>query len=1060
MAKALDRYNAKRDFTKTPEPKARAGAAAPGNAYVIQKHAARRLHYDFRLELDGALKSWAVPEGPSLIAGKKRLAVHVEDHPLEYGGFEGVIPEGQYGGGTVMIWDRGTWTPTFDPAFGYRKGHLRFQLNGQKLQGEWHLVRMAPKPREKQETWLLFKSNDAAARPADAPDVLVEMPNSAATGRSIEAIKREQDRTWSSGHGETTPAKQQRRRKPAVDPATIPKAKAGTMPGFIEPTLPTATGRAPSGAGWLHEIKHDGYRIQAHLENGRVKLFSRRGLDWTERFAAVARAFAELPVKVAIIDGEVIVQTAAGVASFTALVDALKTGAGDMVYFAFDLLYLDGFDLRETPLVARKAALARLLAGAGDVPRVRYNDHIEGDGNAVFRHASRLGLEGIISKTAASPYRSGRVKTWLKMKSSQSDSFVIAGFIPSTVDKAAVAALVLGEYAGKKLVPVGHVGSGFTAASARELRQRLEPLRAKTPPMKDETADAKGVRWVEPLLSGEIEYRGRTGDGLIRHAVFRELVDGQDSRDKPRKAAPLERVPTAEARREASLLARLTNPGRLLWPEQGVTKRGLAEFYAEIADWILPHLVGRPLSLLRCPEGIAAKGFFQKHAWSGLGDAVRQVRVPNDEQPMLVIDDLSGLLELVQASILEIHPWGARADRPERPDRVTIDLDPGDAVPWSQVIGAALEVRRRLTASGLQSFVKTTGGKGLHVVFPLTPQADWDTVKAFAQSLATRMAADQPDLYTANMAKSGRHGRIFIDYLRNGLGATAVGAYSTRAREGAPVAVPLGWDELGPDIRANHFTLLNLPNRLAFLDRDPWQGFATLKQTLPGASAQPMQRDRPTSSKAELAAHWKKNGKVALAHLARRPLETVPLDPSAAVPKAVKRVRIDAGHRFWVDSVDGLLGLVEMGAVELYPWNVTIDDLERPDVLVFSIATDAGAAKRAVETALRLRAVLQAEGLESWPKLTGGPELHVMVPIEPDLDAREAHAYSEQIAARLAGGAVDCRYSRRGAAAIGAWSPRLLPGFPLAAAIDWPDLQRGVATDAFTLQPRRGVKRP
>jgi bifunctional non-homologous end joining protein LigD len=1053
VAKSLDRYNAKRDFTKTPEPKARGGASAGGNAYVIQKHAARRLHYDFRLELDGVLKSWAVPEGPSLVAGKKRLAVLTEDHPLEYGGFEGVIPEGQYGGGTVMIWDQGTWSPTFDAEFGYRKGHLRFRLNGQKLQGEWHLVRMAPKPREKQEAWLLFKSSDEAARPDGAPDVLAEMPNSAATGRSIEAIKREQDRTWSSGQGEITEPKKQRRRKPRVDPSALPKARTSAMPGFIEPTLPTTTERAPTGSGWLHEIKHDGYRIQAHLENGRVRLFSRRGLDWTERFPAIAHAFADLPVKAAIIDGEAIVQTEAGVASFTALVDALRTGVGEMVYFAFDLLYLDGYDLREAPLVSRKAALAELLANAGDNARVRYNDHLEGDGNAVFRHASRLGLEGIISKTAAAPYRSGRVRTWQKMKSSQSDSFVIAGFIPSTVEKGAVAALVLGEHAAGKLVPVGHVGSGFTASSARELRQRLDPLRAKTPPMKDATADAKGVRWVDPLLSAEIEYRGRTGDGLIRHAVFRELVDGPEAGEKAREAAPAAptpsaaQAPKAKARVEAALLARLTNPGRLLWPEQGITKRGLAEFYAEIADWILPHLVGRPLSLLRCPEGIAAKGFFQKHPWSGLGGAVRQVQVLGDEQSMLVIDDLAGLIELVQASILEIHPWGALADRPELPDRVTIDLDPGDAVPWGRVIDAAHEVRRRLTASGLQSFVKTTGGKGLHVVFPLTPRADWDTVKAFAQSIATGMAADQPDLYTASMAKSSRHGRIFIDYLRNGMGATAVAAYSTRAREGAPVSVPLDWDELGPDIRSHHFTLLNLPKRLAFLDRDPWRGFATLEQTLPTASSS------NAPSKAELAAYWRKKGKAALAHLARRPLDTVPRDLPGPAPEAVRQVRLDDRQRFWIDSVDGLIGLAEMGAVELHPWNATVDDIESPDLLVFAIAATDW--KRALDTALRLRSVLQAEGLESWPMLTGGPELHIMVPIEPDLDWRETHAYSEQIASRLAGADIDCRYNKRGAAAVGAWSPRAVAGCPIAAPVDWSELKHGAAPEALTLQSKR-----
>jgi len=731
------------------------------------------------------------------------------------------------------------------------------------------------------------------------------------------------------------------------------------------------------------------------------------------------------------------------------LVDALKNGGGDMLFYAFDLLYLDGNDLREAPLVARKQALEALLAETGS-DRIRYSDHIAGDGDAVFRHASRLGLEGIISKQASQPYRSGRVKSWLKVKSSQSDPFVIAGFVPSTVDPKSVGALVLGEYAGNRLVPVGHCGSGFTAAAARELWQRLDPLRTTKPPLKDETAPPKGVRWVEPVLSAEIEYRGRTGGGLIRHAVFRELVEGaatKSSGPPTSKRAPSSRPhePAGSRRanrRDDELPVRLTNPGRLLWPDQGITKQGLAEFYGEIADWILPHLVGRPLSLLRHPEGINEKGFFQKHAWAGLSDSVRQVPVPNDEQPMLVIDDLPGLLELCQASVLEIHPWGAKAERPELPDRVTIDLDPGDNVPWQRVIDAAHDVRRRLAALKLESFVKTTGGKGLHVVFPLTPQvapspADWDTVKAFAQSIASAMAADRPDLYTDNMAKSGRRGRIYVDYLRNGLGATAIGAYSTRARDGAPVSVPLAWDELGENIRSNHFTLLNLPKRLAFLDHDPWEGIASIKQTLPGAAAN-------APSKAELIAYWKKVAKQALVHLARRPLKLVG-NALAKPPKAVRKLGDD---RFWIDSVEGLFGLVEMGAVELLAANVTIDDLERPDMLVFSVT--------AADIALRLRTLLQAEGLESWPKLTGGRELHVMAPIEPDLNAEEALRYSEQLAGRLGNAAIDCRYNKPGAAAIAAFSPRALPGFPIAAPVEWAELQRGVTPDAFTMKkPRR-----
>ncbi|MGE0119154.1 MAG: DNA ligase D [Dongiaceae bacterium] len=1135
MNKPLEVYRAKRDFSKTPEPSGKRRAKKAGNAYVIQKHAARRMHYDFRLELNGVLKSWAVPEGPSLIPGKKRLAVHVEDHPLEYGDFEGVIPDREYGAGTVMVWDRGTWTPEFDPEFGYRKGHLKFTLQGEKLKGAWHLVRMARKPREKQEAWLLFKSDDAAARPEGAPDILQEMPRSAATGRDMEEIAREQDRVWSSKQGGELKQKK-RRRKPAVDPAALPKAKAAALPRFVEPLLPSAVDKAPSGADWVHEIKYDGYRVQIRIENGRVALLTRAGLDWTERFPAIAKAVAGLPVKSALLDAEIVVQTEAGVASFTALVDALSNGKGDLVLYAFDLLHLDGYDLREASLKDRKAALAKIIAANGADGRIRFSDHLPGDGETIFRHASRLGLEGIVSKKLSSPYRSGRATSWVKLKSTDRRPFVVAGFMPSTVAKNAIGALVLGEYADGKLVPSGHVGSGFTAAVAHALWKKLDPLRTRTAPLKDETAVAKGAKWVEPVLVAEIEYRSRTGADIIRHATFRELVEGAD----PKKILRETSAPARQAKAmDAPPLVRLTNPGRLLWPEQGITKQGLADFYTEIADWILPHIVGRPLSLVRCPDGVDKQCFFQKHRWAGLGKAARDVPVSNEKEPALAIGDLAGLLELVQASVLEIHPWGSQADHPELPDRATIDLDPGDDVPWDQVIAAALEVRSRLSDLGLRSFVKTTGGKGLHVVFPLVPKADWDTVKSFTQSLAERLAADRPDRYTANMAKRERRGRIYVDYLRNGMGATAVAAYSTRARPGAAVSTPLAWDELGPAIRADHFTLDNLPKRLAFLDEDPWRGIASLRQRLPdtgtskkdrlqsqGASfdklrmrensggtkkaphpelvegrTAPVPRtsaetpavapeniqrllpDAVVPSKDALAAYWTKVAKDALGHLGRRPLKLVrhvgdttffhqgPLPP---VPDAVHQLRIETraggeGIRLWVDSPEGLLGLLEIGVVELHPWGATVDDIERPDTLVFALEPD-GAVDWTfvVETALRMRDLLKAESLDSWPKLTG-TGVHVMVPVEPDLDWDEAHAYSRRIAETLAATAPeryvtaaprDKRQGRlyvnwlcngRGSTAIGAYSPVARRGFPIAAPVSWRDLGKGVRPDAYTI---------
>jgi bifunctional non-homologous end joining protein LigD len=1110
MNKPLDAYRAKRDFSKTPEPAGKArpgqggksGATSGGNSYVIQKHAARRMHYDFRLELGGVLKSWAVPEGPSLVPGKKRLAVHVEDHPLEYGDFEGVIPKGEYGAGTVMVWDRGTWTPEIDPALGYRKGHLKFRLEGEKLRGSWHLVRMAPKPREKKEAWLLFKSDDEAARPADAPDIL-EQSRSAATGRSIDEIARDHDRVWSSRQGGELDKRKKtaRRSKPALDPATLPKAKPAALPPFIEPILPTAVEKAPSGKDWVHEIKYDGYRVQARIENGGARLLTRKGLDWTERFGGLDKAVAALPVKSALIDAEIVVQTEAGVASFTALVDSLKNGTGNLVLYVFDLLHLDGFDLTEAPLAERKAALAKILAASADSNRIRFSEHIAGDGDTIFRHAGRLGLEGIVSKKLSSPYRSGRVTSWVKVKCAHRGNFVVAGFVPHSVVKNAIGALVLAEHVGGKLLPSGHVGSGFSAAEASELWRKLDPLRTRTAPIKDETAEAKNAKWVEPVLVAEIEYRSRTGSEVIRHATFRGLVDDVKPKDVVRPVA-------AETKTEPEApRVRLTNPGRLLWPEQGITKQGLADFYTEISDWILPHIAGRPLSLVRCPGGITEQCFFQKHRWAGLGSGARSVSISGEDEPMLAIDDLAGLLELVQASVLEIHPWGSKADHPELPDRATLDLDPGDDVPWAQVIEAAFEARRRLQALGLQSFVKTTGGKGLHVVFPIEPRADWDSLKAFTQSVAEQMAADHPDRYTANMSKKFRHGRIYIDYVRNGMGATAVGAYSTRARPGAAVSTPLSWDELDPGIRANHFTIENLPKRLAFLDRDPWDGFLALRQELPTAPPAPSRTpaapvspgkraplpppenvaeslpDAVAPVKKDLAAYWKKVAKPALEHLSRRPLKLVRhvhgkiffhYGTLPDVPEAVHQLRLEKREggeavRLWIDSLDGLLGLVEMDVVEIHPWGATIDDIEHPDTLAFALEpTDTVDWKFVTETALALRELLKAEGLDSWPKLTG-TGVHIMVPVEPDLDWDEAHKYSEALAKRLAATAPD-RYvtesshdkrrgrlyinwqcNSRGLTTIGTYSPRAMRGFPLVASVSWRELEKGIGPNAFTI---------
>ncbi len=862
----LTPYRARRDFSVTPEPSGETQAAAGGNRFVIQKHAARRLHYDLRLELDGVYKSWAVTRGPSLDPAEKRLAVHVEDHPLDYGDFEGVIPQGEYGGGTVMIWDRGVWLPEGDPAKGYEKGHLAFELQGEKLRGRWHLIRTRPKPREKKEQWLLFKSDDAFARPEAEGDILTEEPRSAATGRTIEGIAASSDAVWSSQggliEGRLAPREEPRGASPA-NPATIEGAMAAPYPGFIKPCLATLAAHAPQGEGWLHEIKFDGYRLMAHIVPGGTRLMTRGGLDWTHRFPQIADAFAGFPAEMAIIDGEAVIEDDTGVSDFTALQAALSDGkaARRAVFYAFDLLYLDGFDLRPATLDDRKAALHALMRQNRHAA-LRYSDHILDEGAAMVDHACRRGLEGIISKKRDAPYRSARGREWLKIKCTNRSEFVIAGYVPSTAMRGAVGSLVLGYYDGDALIHAGRTGTGFSQKSARDLFARLQKSRiAKSPFAKPLNAEERcGVVFVTPELVADIEFRGWTGERRLRHAAFKGLREDKPTRevmleqpvDENEKAQPGAqdkgtRTPSPKRGKDGTVEfagVRLTHPDRILWQGQGLTKLGLAEFYAEIADRILPHIEGRPLALVRCPSGREGGCFFQKHAFAGLTDAVEVVPVMEKDGPdeTLVIRDLRGLVSLVQASVLEIHPWGARIADVEHPDRIIFDLDPGEDVSWADVVHGAREVRERLARDGIESFVKLSGGKGLHVVAPVTPRLGWDAVKAYCHGIAVAMERDDRARYVATMTKKLRKGRIFVDYLRNGRGATAVAAYSTRARPGAPVSTPIRWEELGPAMPPDRFTVDNLPRRLARLKRDPWDGFFTLEQAIPEPRPKPRGR--------------------------------------------------------------------------------------------------------------------------------------------------------------------------------------------------------------------------
>ena len=814
---ALQTYNEKRNFTRTPEPKGRAKKSTTGDSFVIQKHDATRLHYDLRLEVDGVLKSWAVTRGPSLVPSEKRLAVQVEDHPLDYGDFEGTIPKGEYGGGTVIVWDRGKWKPNFDIKKGFAKGHIEFELEGEKLKGRWHLVRMPRRAREKRDNWLLIKSDDEFARTEDEPDILEERPESAKTGRQLEEVAGEEP-GWSSKTGKI---------EKKATPNTKPKrVKTVSMPDFVAPQLATLKAQPPSGKGWLHEIKFDGYRLQARIDNGKVKLLTRSGLDWTDKFGKeVIEGLASLPAEQAIIDGELIVEGASGASDFSALQADLSEGRSDrFVYFAFDLLHLDGADMQNMPLLERKSALDTLLKGSEGV--IRYSEHFVEDGEMILRHACRLSLEGVVSKRGSGKYQSGRGKDWIKSKCAERQEFVIGGYVPSTTSSEAIGSLVLGVYENGKLRHAGRVGTGFSRVVAQDLFTRLEALERKTSPF-DGKLDAearRGVHYVKPELVAEVEFRTWTGGGLVRHASFRGLREDKPAQEIVREG---EDAVADKAPARASSKVTLTHPDRVYWKDAGVTKAGLASYYEQVWRFMAPHVVSRPLALVRCPGGTAQQCFFQKHGWKGMSGEILAIVDPQDkdDEPLIGINSLDGLIGLVQGAALEIHPWQASASDLERPDQIVIDLDPGEGVSWEQMIAATLEVKERLEQAGLVPFVKTTGGNGLHVVAPVKPKVGWNELKAFAKAMADSMEADDPDHFIAKSTKSQRKGRIFVDYLRNGRNNTAIAAYSTRARAGATVAMPLHWDELGPSIRSNHYTTANAMARLDNLTSDPWSDF-------------------------------------------------------------------------------------------------------------------------------------------------------------------------------------------------------------------------------------------
>ncbi|HET9606875.1 MAG TPA: DNA ligase D [Nitrospira sp.] len=853
----LQRYRGKRNFGKSPEPAGHPGHRRPadGPIYVVQKHAATRLHYDFRLELDGTLKSWAVPKGPSLDPGQKRLAVHVEDHPLEYAGFEGVIPPKQYGAGTVLIWDRGVWRPQGDPHDGYRHGVLKFRLDGQKLHGAWTLVRMQSRRNEARdngkENWLLIKEQDGEARRGQAGEVVETLTESVESGRGLQDISTAGTRVWHSNRPSATSESrvvspevttQKVKRRPSSTPSSVTEPDLSRLPGvvkarqpdWIAPQLATLVDRMPTDDHWLHEIKFDGYRLLCRVKNGDVRLFTRNGNDWTPKLSAQAAAVARLGLKEAWLDGEAVVLTDQGRSSFQALQNAFDSRfTGTIVYCVFDLLYLNGYDLRAAPLIERKRLLASLLNRSRE-SQLRYSDHIIGDNQASFEEACRQGLEGLIVKRMDAGYRSGRSRSWLKVKCEQRQEFVIGGFTEPAGSRQGFGALLVGFYEDRKLRYAGKVGTGFSDNLLKKLHRMLRSLEQPKPPFVNPPSgyDAKGAHWVEPKLVAEIRFAEWTQEGILRQPSFQGLRT-----DKPATAIGREHARhlteartddrSSKSRRKPGAHAgRLTNPDRVLYPDIGLTKAALADYYEQVAEWMLPHLRGRPLTLVRCPAGYQ-KCFYQKHVNEKVPSAIGRIEIEEDEgrDTYMVAESPEALLGLVQMGVLEVHTWGATKDRLERPDRLTFDLDPDPSVPWAQVIEGAHLTKTLLEELGLVCFLKTTGGKGLHIVTPIQRTQGWEEVKTFAKMVADHLVTTIPQRFTSNMSKRVRKGKIFIDYLRNARGATAIAAYSTRAKPGAPVSVPIAWDELSKELPSDYFTVMNVPARLKRLRNDPWEAY-------------------------------------------------------------------------------------------------------------------------------------------------------------------------------------------------------------------------------------------
>ncbi|MGN2436093.1 DNA ligase D [Pseudomonas syringae] len=837
MAKPASEYTRKRNFDVTSEPaeSKRKGKARPGAlSFVIQKHDARNLHYDFRLELDGTLKSWAVPKGPSLDPKQKRLAVHVEDHPLDYAAFEGSIPKGQYGGGDVIVWDRGIWQPHGDPRKTYADGKLKFTLIGEKLSGEWALVRTRLKGSGSKEQWLLIKEKDDIARPAAEYDITEAQPQSVISGAHVGAVR-------------SAPAKPKAKAveaKPARKPA--PKKASVVFPDTLAPQLATLVDAPPAG-DWLYEIKFDGYRMLTRIHNDEVRLFTRNGNDWTDQLPELTKALKGLKLQDSWFDGEVVVLDEQGLPDFQGLQNAFDAGhSKNIFYYLFDMPFLSSEDLREVPLEQRRDALKQVL-GSQRSRLLRYSDAFQAGHQDIVASAAAMGLEGVIGKRAGSAYVGKRNADWIKLKCRLRQEFVIVGYTAPQGSRSAFGALLLAvNDDAQGLVYAGRVGTGFTEATLKHVHKQLKPLHREESPLakKLTSAQARGVQWVEPTLVCEAEFAQWTREGIVRQAAFFGLRSDKPAADvvreeaQPAKAASVTPEPSRQpgkktARGKVDVAGTgISHPQRVIDSKTGTKKIELAQFYESIADWILPFLNKRPVALLRCPEGIDGEQFFQKHAEHLAIPHIRQLDRALDpgHAALMEIDSVQALVGAAQMGAIELHTWGATHDRIETPDHFVLDLDPDPALPWRSMIEATQMVLAVLEELGLEAFLKTSGGKGMHIIVPLARQAEWDTVKAFAKAIAEFISRQLPERFTATMGPKNRVGKIFIDYLRNSRGGSTVTAYSVRARPGLPVSVPIALHELTGLTSSAQWDITNLEQRLSQLKDDPWAGYSNRRK--------------------------------------------------------------------------------------------------------------------------------------------------------------------------------------------------------------------------------------